>query len=104
MDAIPVLAFVPGTGSSISATATSGSVTITADTAYDKMHVVNTHATIYAAVRLTVGASTAVIGTDICVPPQGQIIIAMNPLIDTISAVASASTAVIRFQPLLRGA
>jgi hypothetical protein len=104
MDTIPVLAAVPGSSVNVSATATSANAAIVC-TGCDKIHVVNTSATLYVTVRAGTGAQTAVLATDIAIPPMGQIVIPCNSLTDNVAAIASgAGPTVVVFTPLLRGA
>lgn len=104
MDALPTLAVAPGTSVSVSATGSSVSGTIDC-TGCDKIHVANTSATLYVSVRAGVGAQTATLGTDLTIPPLGQVILAANAQITGVAAIGSAAgpTAVV-FTPLRRGA
>ena len=104
MDALPVLAPIPGRAVAVSATASSVGGTIDC-TGCDNIHVVNTSATLFVAVRIGTGAQTAVLTTDIVVPPLGQIILAANAQITNVAAIGSAAgPTVVQFTPLLRGA
>ena len=103
MDALPTLAAVPGTSVSVSATGSSVGAAIDC-TGCDKIHVVNTSATLYVSVRAGVGAQTAVLATDISIPPLGQMVLAVNPAVDNVAAIGSAAgPTVVKFTPLRRG-
>ena len=104
MDALPVLASVPGTSVSVAATASSVGGTIDC-TGCDKIHVANTSATLYVSICVGVGAQTAVLGTHLTIPPMGQVVIGANALVTGVAAIGSGAgpTAVV-FTPLLRGA
>lgn len=104
MDAISVLS--PIAGRSISVSATGSNVQGTIDcTGCDKIHVVNTSATLYVSVRVGAGAQTAVLADDITIPPLGQIVLACNALTTGVAAIGSAAgPTVVKFTPLLRGA
>lgn len=98
------LGVVPGSGVSVSATGTSADESLDC-TGCDALHIVNTSATLYVAVRWGVGAQTAVIGTDIAIPPMGQVVVGINAAgVDTVAAVASgAGPTAVRFTPVRRG-
>lgn len=97
------LGVVPGTSASVSATASSVGGTITC-TGCDALYIANTSATLYVAVRWGVGAQTAVLATDIAIPPMGQVLVAINEAVTHVAAIGSAAgPTVVRFTPVLRG-
>ena len=104
MDALPVLAPIPGRSVAVAATASSvgGSIDCTG---CDKIYVANTSATLFVAVRVGTGAQTAVLTTDIVIPPLGQIILGASALTTNVAAIGSAAgPTTVQFTPLTRGA
>ena len=103
MDAIATLSPIAGRSVAIAATASSVNGTIDC-TGCDKIHVANTSATLFVAVRVGTGAQTAVLTTDIVIPPLGQIVLAANAQITNVAAIGSAAgPTTVQFTPLLRG-
>ncbi|MBM3450545.1 MAG: hypothetical protein FJX78_06125 [Armatimonadetes bacterium] len=92
-------------GGSIVVSATGSSVGGTVDcTGCDEMYIVNTSATLYVAVRFGVGAQTAVITTDLILPPLGTVIVGVNSAITGVAAIGSAAgPTIVGFTPILRG-
>lgn len=97
------LGVVPGSGASVSATASSVGAALDC-TGCDALHIVNTSATLYVAARWGVGAQTAVLATDIAIPPQSQVVVGINPAVTHVAAIGSgAGPTVVRFTPVRRG-
>lgn len=98
-----VVSAIPG--GSIVVSATGSSVAGTVDcTGCDAIYVANTSATIYVAVRAGVGAQTAVLTTDVLVPPLGSVILPANDLITGVAAIGSAAgPTIVGFSPIRRG-
>jgi hypothetical protein len=87
---------------SVAATGSSVSGTVTVDTTDDALHVANTSATLYVSIALGKGsAPTAVLGTFLTIPPMGQVLVAANSKITHVAAIGSAAgpTAVV-FTPV----
>lgn len=99
-----VLTTPPAKSVIISATGTSASSAIDmADC--DAIYVANTSATLYVAVRIGIGsAPTAVITTDIIVPPMSSAVIGGNSNVTHVAAIASgAGPTIVGFSPIRRG-
>lgn len=88
----------------ISATGTSASSAIDMENC-DAIYVTNTSVTLYVAVRIGVGsAPTAVISTDVIVPPMGSVVIGGNSNVTHVAAIASgAGPTIVGFSPIRRG-
>ena len=98
-----VVSATPGGSIVVSATASSVGGTVVC-TGCDSMRVCNTSATLYVAVRAGTGAQTAVLTTDVLIPPLGQIILPVNDLTTGVAAIGSAAgPTVVGFSPILRG-
>jgi hypothetical protein len=97
------LGFVPGTGITVAATGSSVSGAITM-TGCDAIFVTNTSTTLHVSVAQGVGAPTATLAGDLCIPPGSSVLIASNATITHVAAIGSAAgpTAVM-FMPIRRG-
>jgi hypothetical protein len=99
----PVISSPAGRSVRVSATASSVGTTINM-TGCDQIYVVNTSTTLNVAVRVGVGAQTAVLTTDVLIPPFGWIILAANPSVTHVAAIGSAAgPTIVQFSPMLRG-
>jgi hypothetical protein len=97
------LGFVPGTGITVAATASSVSGAITM-TGCDAMWVVNTSTTVNVSVSMGVGAPTATLAGDLTIPPMTGVLIAANETITHVAAIGSAAgPTAVRFMPIRRG-
>lgn len=97
------LGFVPGTGITVAATASSVSGAITM-TGCDAIWVVNTSATLNVSVSYGIGAPTATLAGDFTIPPMGSAVIAANETITHVAAIGSAAgPTAVRFMPIRRG-
>jgi hypothetical protein len=85
--------FTPRTmGGSTAVAATDSSVGGTVTCAgCNAMHISNPSATLNVGVRWGVGAQTAVLTTDLNLPPMGHIVVDINPTITHVAAIGSAS-------------
>jgi len=94
---------IMGHGLSISVSATASSVGSTSlvMTGGNALHIANTSATLYVSVRWGVGAQTAVLGTDLTIPPMGWVVVDVPPTTTAVAAIGSAAgpTAVV-FTPV----
>jgi|694.fasta_scaffold121983_2 hypothetical protein len=96
-------AVVPGTAVNVSATASSVGGTIDC-TGCDTVRVANTSATLHVGVRIGTGAQTAVLTTDVVLPPLGVAYLPANPLVDRVAAIGSgAGPTTVNFAPIRRG-
>lgn len=90
-------------GASVSVAAGAGSVAgaITMTTPANGLHIANTSATLYVTLAFATSGAVATLGTGICVPPLGQLVIAVNPQIASVAAIGSGAgpTAVV-FTPI----
>jgi len=97
------LGFVPGTGVTVSATASSVGGTIDC-TGCDALWVVNTSTTVNVSVRMGTGAQTAVLTTDLSIPPLRSVLIGVNEAVTHVAAIGSAAgPTAVRFMPIRRG-
>ena len=97
------LGFVPGTGITVAATASSVSGAITM-TGCDAIWVVNTSTTLNVSVAYGVGAPTATLAGDLTIPPMEGVLIAANETITHVAAIGSAAgPTAVRFMPIRRG-
>lgn len=94
------VSFVPGTAVSCAATASSVGSAITMGEA-NGLHVANTSATLYVCVRYGVGTQTAVLGTDLAIPPMSAVVIDAPSKTTHVAAIGSGAgpTAVV-FTPV----
>ena len=98
-----VVAATPAGSIVVSATASSAGGTVDC-TGCDAIYVANTSATLYVAVRAGTGAQTAVLTTDIIIPPMGQVILPANDTITGVAAIGSAAgPTIVGFSPIRRG-
>jgi hypothetical protein len=98
-----VVAAVPGGSIVVSATASSVGGTVVC-TGCDAMRVCNTSTTLYVAVRAGTGAQTAVLTTDVVIPPMGCVILPVNDTTTNVAAIGSAGgPTIVGFSPILRG-
>jgi hypothetical protein len=97
------LGVVPGTSTTVAATAASVDESITC-TDCDALYISNTSATLNVGVRWGVGAQTAVLATDLNIPPMGQVLVGINATVDTVAAIGSgAGPTNVVFTPVRRG-
>jgi|GEM_PF-6310111 len=98
-----VVAAAPGGSIVVSATASSVGGTVDC-TGCDAIRACNTSTTLYVAVRAGVGAQTAVLTTDVLIPPMGEVILQANDTITGVAAIGSAAgPTVVGFSPIRRG-
>lgn len=98
-----VITAIPAGSIVVSATASSVGGTVDC-TGCDAIYVTNTSVTLYVAVRAGVGAQTAVLTTDILIPPQGSILLPANDTTTGVAAIGSgAGPTVVGFSPIRRG-
>ena len=98
-----VVASVPGLSVVVSATASSVGGTIDC-TGCDAIRATNTSTTLYVAVRVGTGTQTAVLTTDVLIPPSASVILPANATITHVAAIGSAAgPTVVGFSPILRG-
>ncbi len=84
----------------VSVTASSVESSLLDATGCNALHIVNTSTTLYVAVRWGVGSQTAVLTTDITIPPMGQIIVGCNPLVTNVAGIGSgAGPTHVKFTP-----
>jgi hypothetical protein len=93
---------VPGTAVNVAATASSVAGTIDC-TGCDAIRVANTSTTVHVAVRAGAGAQTAVLTTDLIIPPMGVEYIAANAQFTGVAAIGSAAgPTTVNFAPVRR--
>lgn len=98
-----VVAATPGGSIVVSATASSVGGTVDC-TGCDAIYVANTSATLYVAVRAGTGAQTAVLTTDVVIPPMSSVVLPANDTITNVAAIGSgAGPTVVGFSPIRRG-
>jgi len=98
-----VLSVVPGTAVNVAATASSVAGTIDC-TGCDAIRVANTSTTVHVAVRAGAGAQTAVLTTDVVIPPMRSVILAANAQFTGVAAIGSAAgPTTVNFAPVRRG-
>lgn len=96
-------AVIPGTAVNVAATASSVAGTIDC-TGCDAIRVANTSTTVHVAVRAGAGAQTAVLTTDLIVPPLGVAYLAANATFTGVAAIGSAAgPTTVNFAPIRRG-
>lgn len=83
------LAVKPGNSTNVAATGSSVAGTLTPTVGMNACHVSNSSATLTVGVRIGVGAQTAVLTTDINIPPMSQVVLAMSPLDTGCAAIGS---------------
>ena len=95
-----VLAVNPGQSTNVAATGSSVAGTIVMSVGMNAMHIANTSATLGCAARIGVGAQTAVLTTDIMLPPMSHVVIAASPLVTGAAAICTgAGPTVVMFTP-----
>lgn len=96
-------AVIPGTAVNVAATASSVGGTIDC-TGCDVVRVANTSATLHVGVRIGTGAQTAVLTTDVVIPPLGVAYLPANATITHVAAIGSgAGPTTVNFAPIRRG-
>ena len=97
------LGFVPGSGITVAATASSVSGTITM-TGCDAIWIVNTSTTLHVSVSMGVGAPTATLAGDLSIPPATGVLVAANEAVTHVAAIGSgAGPTAVNFMPIRRG-
>lgn len=97
------MGFVPGTGITVAATASSVSGAITM-TGCNAIWVVNTSTTLNVSVAYGIGAPTATLAGDLTLAPMMGVLIAANETITHVAAIGSgAGPTAVRFMPIRRG-
>lgn len=84
-----VLAVNSGQSTNVAATGSSVAGTIVMSAGMNAMHIANTSATLSCAARIGVGAQTAVLTTDIMIPPMSYVVIAASPLTTGAAAICT---------------
>lgn len=97
------LGFVPGSGITVAATASSVSGAITM-TGCDAIWVVNTSTTLYVSISMGVGAPTATLAAGLTIPPGTGVLVAANEIVTHVAAIGSgAGPTAVNFMPIKRG-
>lgn len=82
---------IPGNSTNVAATGSSVAGTMTPKGGHNACHISNASATLTVGVRIGVGAQTAVLTTDLNIPPMCYVVIAMTPLDTGCAAIGSAA-------------
>lgn len=97
------IGFAPGTAVTVAATGSSVAGTVAMGT-YNCLHIANTSATLFVAVRYGVGSQTAVLTTDLAIPPMSYVVISVPKATTGVAAIGSgAGPTVVMFTPCAEG-
>lgn len=97
------LGYVPGSGITVAATGSSVSGAISM-TGCDAIFVTNTSTSLHVSVAIGVGAPTATLAGDLCIPPATSVLIAAGEQITHVAAIGSgAGPTAVMFMPIKRG-
>ena len=100
---MPVIDMIPGRSVAVAATASSVGGAIDC-TGCDRLYIANTSTTVSVAVRFGVGAQTAVLTTDLMIPPMSYIVAGCNPTVTHVAAIGTAAgPTTVQFSPMPRG-